>query len=475
MYRSFAMLLCAAGMTLESPDLTDGLKKYREKYEEEYQQDVKDRMESHVEPAAMSPSPSDEVLQKVLGDSVFPATGAAPETDQQTEQLLKTAAESGLMDQHVMTETEIKEAMEKMRASVKMMVVLHVLLKPIATKLSMAMAKMPEKEKAQAENTLKHMSALDKLSKTSVNLLAAIDVLEKSPPETQEEGLGKIALGMRALQNGVHAHLAAMKQPHAKTHNSPALARLDALTLGLHTRMHELQEKVDREKADPAREGDPMVAIDEESLDTMKKTIKRVEALVVVSAVAMKQAKTPKDQEAIKHGVKEEMKKAILEMREKMKDLKKKSIMALTIKALKQEDEQAGYDEDASAAEDERIPKLRRQLEAHYANTYGGKDGAPKEESEKHALEDDHDGEFKSLLSQLDRMNGAMKKDEKKASDAKKDEAVPPPDAGDAEEKEKEKPKKKPEYDAGSMGKMLEQLDALKAGLGLPDGHLRSH
>jgi hypothetical protein len=234
--------------------------------------------------------------------------------------------------------------------------------------------------------------------------------------------------------------------------------------------------KVDKERADPARKDDPQVDVDSEILDTMKGAIKRVEALVVVSAVAMKKAKTEADRDQIKHGVHDEMKKTVVDMRTKMKELKKKSVMLMTLQALKAEDEQYGYTpgdgEPGSGPEDRahlvwenfaddlvdpRIPKLRQKLESHYAKTYGKAKGADETpETEDH---DDEHGDFKALLNSLDKLSERTKKAHKDDEKHEHTDETPAPKEG-----------------SDGMGQLLGQLDALKGSMGIAaDGNLRSH
>jgi hypothetical protein len=257
MTRTFLLLLGAAAVTVPDP-----LQKFKEKYEQEYAQDVEDRTEGAAPSdaadlatavdAAGEPEAADATApeEQVPGaDDLLAALGGAP--DEPGKQA--HASVGDLMNENVMSPSDIKDAIEKMRASAKMMVVLHVLLKPIATKLGVAMEKMSPKDKAQAQGVIKHMDALDALSKKSTTMLSAIDLLEKSPPEYQEEGLGKIMLGMKAIQDGVHLHMVAMKNPvrpmvdqekvaqKMAQQRSPALAKLDTLTASLHQRVHDLQ------------------------------------------------------------------------------------------------------------------------------------------------------------------------------------------------------------------------------------------
>merc|ERR1719478_727646 len=314
----------------------------------------------------------------------------------------------------------VDEALEKLKSSAKMMVVLHVLMKPISTKLHLAMAKMGDADKEKAQGVLDHLGELDGLSSKAVELLKHVEVVKHGSPEERKAALESLVSGMKEIQGGVQTHLLAMRRPGAGERRTGIKGKLTALTDKLHAQMHKMDEKVKAELADPERKDDPLVKLDVEVLDTMKHAVKKAESLVVVAAVAMKQAKDEDQKTKIKNAIKAELAEVMTNLKKDMSQLKEKTVIVEAVKKLKsvgglkgllatlheqgqlktdeQHEEQApeATDDDAAKATDD-APATKDEAE----------DTKPEEKSP--ARPPKSDGKLDNLLDQLDQLKSSFK------------------------------------------------------------------
>jgi hypothetical protein len=444
---TFALFLAVSAMlSPEKTPLDDSLKKFESKYEEEYQQDLKERMD------AAETEKQDE--QKPAAD---PDELDAPELKPAPEELDATphsedAAPPSLADEHeaaahAMTlgpmdamssalaglkaaddQPSVDEALEKLKSSAKMMVVLHVLMKPISAKLHLAMAKMGDADKEKAQGVLDHLGQLDGLSAKAVELLKHVEVVKHGSPEERAAALESLVSGMKEIQGGVQTHLLAMKRPGAGERSiatTGKMGKLTAMTQKLHAQMHKMDEKVKAELADPERKDDPLVKLDVEVLGTMKHAVKKAESLVVVAAVAMKQAKDEDEKTKIKHAIKAELQGVMTDLKENMRKLKEKTVIVEAVRKLKDVGGLKGLihhlkleghlDQDEH---DQDEHEEHEQADAPKADDDAPKadDGAAKDEADETkpdqtspARPPKSDGKFDHLLDQLDQLKSSFK------------------------------------------------------------------
>lgn len=484
MYTLSVIIMGVASVLLHSPEEMDAkVQKYEKEYEQEYQTDLQQRMEKDEEPAiaetaakeaapkepvektaARQPS-IDEIMDRVKaakaagmsdeeiaakareyqshglvdlpaglpeGDSsedAGPAGGsedeehsAPPDVDEEKAKVDWTAAHvTNLMD----------GAMEKLKGSAKTLVMLHVLMKPVATKLHLAMAKMTDEEKARAQHLVDHLDSLDALSEQSVGLLAGVEAVEHAHGPEKAASLAALIEAMNAIQAKVKTHLLALKnpeetaamggQPAAHAHHGMR-ERLTSLTQKMNQNLQHLQARVDSELADPAKKDDPMVKMDMEVLDTMKGAVKKAEALIVVASVALQKAKDPEERAKVKTAVKEELHTVLANLKENMGNLKEKSVMVAALSALKK----------AKKFKQDQLEKAKQMKEEQAqekarAKDYGEEDadadhdsadadlaailhGAPAAEDQESLPKGDHDVDMKDLLSQLDTLKHSIRK-----------------------------------------------------------------
>jgi len=275
-----------------------------------------------------------------------------------------------------------KTLLAKMGKSLKMMAMLHMLVKPIEAKLQAAMGHMPPEAQKNAKEVMAHMASLDKLTGAALGLMVGVKQAAHGTDQEKKAALLKMIVGLAAIEKGVKENLMAMKMRgppmgmHA--HAGP--------TNKLHLLLQKMQSKVDAELADPARKDDPLVAIDVKMLDTMKKAVKKAEALVVVGAIAMKKAKNASERMKIKASVKGAMKKVMGQLKQDINEFKEQAMVT------------------AQAA----IEKAKEQEEAEKAEK-GDLPEEPKPDDE----EKSDGGELKGLL---DKINGIAAADKDTAN-----------------------------------------------------------
>lgn len=142
----------------------------------------------------------------------------------------------------------------------------------------------------------------------------------------------KMIVGLASIEKGVKENLLAMKQHGGAT--NPA----HEMTTKLHTLLAKMTAKVNAELADPARKDDPLVAIDVKMLDTMKKAVKKSEALILVGAIAMKKAKSDEERTKIKASVKGAMSKVMGQLKTDIQTLKEEAVAVGTAQMQKQQE-----------------------------------------------------------------------------------------------------------------------------------------
>jgi hypothetical protein len=232
-----------------------------------------------------------------------------------------------------------KAILGKMGKSLKMMAMLHMMVQPMEKKLTEQMAHMPEAEKADAQALFDHIEKLDKLTGGAMVLVDGMKKAKNGTPKEKQIAVLKMITGMGAISKGVKQTLAEMKELQLAKGLHPGAGK--EMTSKLHLVLQKMQAKVDAELADPARKGDPLVAIDVKMLDKMKKSVKKSEALMMVGAVAMKKAKTEEERTKIKTSVKGAMQKVMVQMKEDMDSLKQEAVVVLKAKMEKEEAEAA--------------------------------------------------------------------------------------------------------------------------------------
>jgi len=439
MMLTFTLLFAVSAMlSPEKASLDDSLKKFESKYEQQYQEDLKERMD-----AAEKEKQQDEQKPTADPDELdAPELKAAPEDLDATPHPEAAAPPAPKMDALMgalagltpaalgahgadeMDGPSVDEALEKLKTSAKMMVVLHVLMKPISAKLQLAMSKMGDADKAKSQGILDHLGELDGLSEKAVELLKHVETVKHGSPEERKAALENLVTGMKDIQSGVQTHLLAMRRPAIGEH-APAMSKgqskLHLLTAKLHEQMHKMEAKVKAELADPARKDDPMTKLDMEVLDTMKNSVKKAESLVVVAAVAMKQAKDEDQKTKIKAAIKAELQGVMVNLKTEMSHLKEKTVIVEAVNKLKsvgglkgllthlaeqkkaeaEQNAEASVDADGNTAQD--APEAEPKDEA--ADTKPeekGKDASP-------ARPPASDGKFDNLLDQLDALKGSFK------------------------------------------------------------------
>merc|ERR550537_1459244 len=195
------------------------------------------------------------------------------------------------------------------------------MVQPIEKKLTAAMDKMPKEAQGNAQQVLGHMQSLDKLTGSALGLMAGMKKAAHGTAKEKQTALLKMIVGMAAIEKGVKENLLAMKSSKMGGMGMGGMGAPD-----LHSKMHmlleKMQAKVDGELKDPAHKDDPLVQIDVKMLDTMKKAVKKSEALIMVGAIAMKKAKTEEDRKKIKESVKGAMTKVMATLKEDISSIK---------------------------------------------------------------------------------------------------------------------------------------------------------
>merc|ERR1719482_775555 len=206
-----------------------------------------------------------------------------------------------------------------MGKSLKMMVMLHMLVKPIEAKLTAAMGKMPKEAQANAHQVLGHMVALDKLTGSALELMVGVKQAAHGTAQQKKTALLKMIVGLATIEKGVKENLLAMKMG-VHSHTAPGASKL-------HMLLDKMQRKVDAELADPVKKDDPLVAIDVQMLSKMKAAVKKSEQLLKVGAMAMQKAHTHEEREKVKASIKGAMKKVMGQMKQDISDLKDQAVV----------------------------------------------------------------------------------------------------------------------------------------------------
>lgn len=323
------------------------------------------------------------------------------------------------VEEDATTSADLDKALDEMKASAKMMVVLHVMLQPMEQKLKLAMAKMPADGQERAQQIVDHIEALSGLSKKSVGLLSHLTAAKSGTPEERGKALAAMVVGMKEIQDGVKHHLAALKMhpPAARALQGkeafpenakpmpfvgePAPSHKDkmvAMTSRLHNELKRLKEKVAKE-VEAGRKDDPMVQMDIQLVNTMEKAIKKSEALIVVAAMSMKKATGNADKVQIKQAIKGQLHQVMDQLKTDMQHLKEKSVMYALVDALKKEARK-------QAAE-------KAQEQAVEVAPEGVEDKGPLDPKDL----EKHDVDMAKLMKQLEGLKNAMK-DGKKHKDS---------------------------------------------------------
>jgi hypothetical protein len=310
-----------------------------------------------------------------------PADADAPPAEKEEKEAAKLSPEKAAK-----LATVEKTLLSKMGKSLKMMVMLHMMVKPMEKKLAASMAQLPEGEKADAQAALDHIQNLDKLTGGALGLMEGMKKAAHGTAEEKKTALLKMIMGMATIEKGVKENLAGMKKMKMAHSANPA----KQVSSKLHMLVAKMQAKVDAELADPARKDDPLVAVDVKMLDKIKKSVKKSEALMMVGAIAMKKAKTDEERKKIQTSVKGAMQKVMGQMKEDMSAMKEEAMVALKAKMEKEEAEKA---KKADALPDDSLPD------------------APKDEKS--------DGELNGLLDKIDAIPDSLLQKKAKETAAK--------------------------------------------------------
>lgn len=537
--------LCTVSAMLsnDKPSLDDSLKKYEKKYEEEYSQDLQDReMAAEQEPAGhgsdsehakLAAGGEHEVHESEGEDVDSPPDANSPPSENVPDApenvpdapadapndegvSVESAAPKDYVPEapadapddlghapaaQAMAASPMDQALEKLKSSAKMMVVLHVLMKPIGTKLRLAMDKMGDVDKAKAEEIISHLDSLDDLSQKAVLLLGHVEKAKHGTPEEQERALSALVFGMKQIQSGVKTHLLAMKNPipeqmmHAE-HSPLAKGKLGALTDKLHTQLASMQAKVDKELADPAKKDDPIVQMDVLVLNTMKKSVKKAESLVMVAAVAMKKTTTVEQKAEIKKAIKIELQNVMIDLKKNLNKYKDQTVILMAMDKIKRQGGVHGamehsrlgkLREAAAAAEmDAGVPLHAEDVDAApaeaSADTPKIKDDAPETSAEAPAesKESTDDAPKEEKAETTDGFEKRLEEDTEKYQEG---EAAGQEQLAEEEAMAMEPAKKEPkdpavqetEADHSKFSGLLDQLDELKHSFTKPGENLRKN
>merc|ERR550537_1520885 len=231
------------------------------------------------------------------------------------------------------------------------------MVQPIEKKLTAAMDKMPKEAQGNAKEVLGHMESLDKLTGSALGLMVGMKKAEHGTAKEKQTALLKMIVGMASIEKGVKENLLAMK-----AQKMGAGMHGNELPSKLHMLLEKMQAKVDGELKDPARKDDPLVQIDVKMLDTMKKAVKKSEALIMVGAIAMKKAKTEEDRQKIKLSVKGAMQKVMGQLKADINDLKNKAIVVGTAELHKRQAAKPKPEDGDAPAGDEKDGDLNALL-----------------------------------------------------------------------------------------------------------------
>merc|ERR550514_22171 len=182
------------------------------------------------------------------------------------------------------------EALAKIGKSLKTMVLMHVMMQPMLQKLTEVAAHVEGPARDAAVSTLQHLAALDLYSKKAGEMLAVIQKAEQGDQEEQDKAIKLLEVGLLMIKGGMHKHMMALKKLK-ESHAAPpsdSMGINNAITGKLNAVVVQMQEKVDAELADPARKDDPLVGLDVQMLESMKKAVSKSEALVAAAEEGMK-------------------------------------------------------------------------------------------------------------------------------------------------------------------------------------------
>jgi len=291
-------------------------------------------------------------------DDEAPADEAPAEEDEEASKA-KARKEALSPEKKAMLAKMEAGVLGKMGKSLKMMVLLHVLVKPMEAKLTAAMEHMPKEEAAHAADVLSHIQKLDKLTAGAIDLMEGVKKAAHGTGKEKAVAVMKLLMGLAKIEKGVKENLVAMKAAKAATEDgAPALGagehKLPATTKKLHHLLKKMEAKVAQELADPALKDSPQVAVDVKMLATMKTAVKKSEALVLVAAIALKKAKTEEDRLKVKTAVKGAMHKVMAKLKTDVAELKDEAaaVAMQKLKGVNAKKESADSDVAAATGED---------------------------------------------------------------------------------------------------------------------------
>merc|ERR1719446_1547697 len=227
---------------------------------------------------------------------------------------------------------------------------MHVLMQPMLQKLQTVATHMEGPAKDAAAKTLQHLSALDTYSEKAAEMLSVIQKAAKGPPEEQDKAIKLLEVGLLMVKAGMHKHMLALKQLKQQAVAEAAPGE-PGITSKLRAVVQDMQAKVDAELADPKRKGDPLVGLDVQMLEAMKKAVSQSEALVAAAKVEV--GKHPEKAKQYKAALKVALHKVTDNLKGDMKALKEKAmVLVMVAKALKEKEEAKHASEPAGAPEE---------------------------------------------------------------------------------------------------------------------------
>merc|ERR1719482_550269 len=210
-----------------------------------------------------------------------------------------------------------------------------------------------------AVSTLQHLASLDLYSEKAGEMLAILQKAEQGNKDEQDKAIKLLEVGLLLIKGGMHKHMLALKQLKESNRkrvaveeavlDSPAVA--NAITGKLNAVVEQMQKKVDAELADPARKDDPLVGLDVQMLESMKKAVSKSEALVAAAEAGM--AKEPEKKAQYQQALKIALHKVSEDLKTDMKAMKEKA-MVLTMVAKMMKEKQAEAEAKAKAPADDR-------------------------------------------------------------------------------------------------------------------------
>merc|ERR1719446_917042 len=214
---------------------------------------------------------------------------------------------------------------------------MHVLMQPMLQKLQTVATHMEGPAKDAAAKTLQHLSALDTYSEKAAEMLSVIQKAAKGPPEEQDKAIKLLEVGLLMVKAGMHKHMLALKQLKQQAVAEAAPGE-PGITSKLRAVVQDMQAKVDAELADPKRKGDPLVGLDVQMLEAMKKAVSQSEALVAAAKVEV--GKHPEKAKQYKAALKVALHQVTDHLKGDMKALKEKAmVLVMVAKALKEKED----------------------------------------------------------------------------------------------------------------------------------------